>query len=54
MTPRILNGHACANKVKAHVKEAIRLRQEKGLPLPGLSVIFVGDHPASATKETRS
>ncbi|QTS83838.1 bifunctional methylenetetrahydrofolate dehydrogenase/methenyltetrahydrofolate cyclohydrolase FolD [Coxiella endosymbiont of Amblyomma nuttalli] len=47
MTPRILNGHTCANKVKAHVKEAIRLRQEKGLSLPGLSVILVGNNPAS-------
>ncbi|CAN7949541.1 unnamed protein product [Ixodes hexagonus] len=49
MTPRILNGRACADKVKARVKEAIRLRQEKGLSLPGLSVILVGDNPASAT-----
>lgn len=49
MTPRILNGYACANKIKAHVKEVIRLRHEKGLSLPGLSVILVGDNPASVT-----
>lgn len=49
MIPRILSGRACANKVEAYVKKAIRLRQEKGLPLPGLSVILVGDNPASIT-----
>lgn len=49
MTPQILNGRACASKVKAHVKEAIRLRQERGLSLPGLSVILVGDDFASET-----
>ena len=47
MIPRILDGLACAEKVKIRVKEAIFTRQEKGLQTPGLSVILVGDDPAS-------
>ncbi|WP_100623265.1 bifunctional methylenetetrahydrofolate dehydrogenase/methenyltetrahydrofolate cyclohydrolase FolD [Candidatus Coxiella mudrowiae] len=48
MTSRILDGRACAEKVKTHVKEAILARQKKGLSTPGLSVILVGEDPASA------
>lgn len=48
MTARILDGRACAEKVKTHVKEAILARQKKGLSTPGLSVILVGENPASA------
>ncbi|WP_304986039.1 bifunctional methylenetetrahydrofolate dehydrogenase/methenyltetrahydrofolate cyclohydrolase FolD [Coxiella-like endosymbiont] len=48
MTALILDGRACAEKVKTHVKEAILARQKKGLPTsPGLSVILVGEDPAS-------
>ncbi|WP_264770574.1 bifunctional methylenetetrahydrofolate dehydrogenase/methenyltetrahydrofolate cyclohydrolase FolD [Coxiella burnetii] len=49
MIARILDGRTCAEKVKARVKENIRLLQEKGLPSPGLAVILVGNDPASAT-----
>ena len=47
MKAQILDGRACAEKVKARVKENIRLLQEKGLPSPGLAVILVGNDPAS-------
>lgn len=47
MTARILDGRACAEKVKAYVKAAILARQKKGLPSPGLSVILVGEDLAS-------
>ena len=47
MKAQILDGRACAEKVKARVKENIRLLQEKGLPSPGLAVILVGNNPAS-------
>ncbi|MFV9988786.1 MAG: bifunctional methylenetetrahydrofolate dehydrogenase/methenyltetrahydrofolate cyclohydrolase FolD [Coxiella endosymbiont of Dermacentor nuttalli] len=49
MTPQILDGRACAEKVKIRVKEAIFARKKKGLLAPSLSVILVGDDPASAT-----
>ncbi|WP_264435291.1 bifunctional methylenetetrahydrofolate dehydrogenase/methenyltetrahydrofolate cyclohydrolase FolD [Coxiella endosymbiont of Dermacentor marginatus] len=49
MTPQILDGRACAAKVKIRVKEAIFARKKKGLLAPSLSVILVGDDPASAT-----
>ena len=48
MTARILDGRACAKKVKTRVKEAIFARQKKALLVPGLSVILVGEDPASA------
>ncbi|MFW0094382.1 MAG: bifunctional methylenetetrahydrofolate dehydrogenase/methenyltetrahydrofolate cyclohydrolase FolD [Coxiella endosymbiont of Haemaphysalis qinghaiensis] len=48
MTARILDGRTCAKKVKIRVKEAIFARQKKALSVPGLSVILVGEDPASA------
>ena len=48
MTTRILDGRACAEKVKTHVKEAIFARQKKSLSVPSLSVILVGKDLASA------
>lgn len=48
MTARILDGRACAENIKTHVKEAILTRQKKGLSTPGLSVILVGEDLASA------
>lgn len=48
MIARILDGRTCAEQVKTYVKEAILARQKKGLPTPSLSVILVGENPASA------
>lgn len=49
MSAEILDGRAIAAKVKAAVKKDIDARKKQGLPTPGLSVILVGDNPASAT-----
>lgn len=48
MSARILDGCACAKKVKTRVKEAVFARQKKALSVPSLSVILVGENPASA------
>ncbi|MFW0078853.1 MAG: bifunctional methylenetetrahydrofolate dehydrogenase/methenyltetrahydrofolate cyclohydrolase FolD [Coxiella endosymbiont of Haemaphysalis qinghaiensis] len=48
MTARILDGRTCAKKVKTRIKEAIFARQKKALSVPALSVILVGEDPASA------
>ena len=49
MAAKILDGRTCSKKVKEKVAAAIQQRQEKGFPPPGLSVILVGNDPASAT-----
>ena len=47
MVAQILDGRACAEKVKSRVKENIRFLKKRGLPIPGLAVILVGNDPAS-------
>lgn len=49
MSGKILDGRACSQSVKIRVAKAIEQRQQQGLPIPGLTVILVGDNPASAT-----
>ena len=49
MTAKILDGRAAAKKVKGRVAKAVQERKEKGLSIPGLEVILVGEDPASAT-----
>ena len=47
MIAQILDGRACAEKVKARVKKNICLLKKRGLSIPGLAVILVGNDPAS-------
>ncbi len=49
MTAKILDGRACAAKIKDRVKKTIFQLQRQGKPTPGLDVILVGDNPASAS-----
>ncbi len=48
MVAKILDGRACGEKIKVRVKEAVAKRREQGLSSPGLTVILVGNNPASA------
>lgn len=43
----ILDGKKVAEKIKADIKTQIVERQQRGLRVPGLAVILVGDDPAS-------
>lgn len=47
MVARILDGQRYADVLKDHIKLSISKRNEQGLTPPGLSVILVGDNPAS-------
>ena len=47
MIAKILDGRACAERIKTNVATAIKQRQQQGLVAPGLAVILVGDDPAS-------
>ena len=46
MTPRILNGIAIANEIKAEVAAEVKALARHGIT-PGLAVILVGEVPAS-------
>lgn len=48
MSAKILDGRTCSQNVKDRIAQAIQQRQQQSLPIPGLSVILVGDNPASA------
>lgn len=48
MNAQLLDGLAYSAIVKNRVAQAIKERQQKGLPKPGLAVILVGENPASA------
>ncbi|AJC50465.1 bifunctional methylenetetrahydrofolate dehydrogenase/methenyltetrahydrofolate cyclohydrolase FolD [Coxiella endosymbiont of Amblyomma americanum] len=48
MIARILDGRACAKKVRMRVKKAVSALQAQGMRVPGLSMILVGDNPASS------
>ena len=49
MSAKILDGREIAKKVKDRVAHNVQIRQQKGLSIPGLEVILLGDDPASAT-----
>lgn len=49
MNAQILDGTACAAKIKADIKKIIEERLEKGLSRPELDVILVGNNPASSS-----
>lgn len=48
MTAKILDGRACADRIKNQVAITVKKNQTQGIPTPGLVVILVGDDPASA------
>jgi methylenetetrahydrofolate dehydrogenase (NADP+) / methenyltetrahydrofolate cyclohydrolase len=47
MTPRILDGTAVSKAIRAEVAEDVAELAAHGI-IPGLAVVLVGDHPASA------
>ena len=49
MTAAILDGKALAATLRVEVAAAVAARVAAGKPPPGLAVVLVGDHPASAT-----
>ena len=49
MSAEIIDGKKLAESIKNEIKAAIMEREEKGLPIPGLATILVGNDPASRT-----
>ncbi|MCY4129077.1 MAG: bifunctional methylenetetrahydrofolate dehydrogenase/methenyltetrahydrofolate cyclohydrolase FolD [Gammaproteobacteria bacterium] len=47
MTAKILNGERIAKDIRKQVKEKLEQRRQRGLRLPNLSVVLVGEDPAS-------
>ena len=47
MTAKIIDGTAIAGEVRANVAQDVAARVEKGLPVPGLATVLVGENPAS-------
>jgi len=47
MSAQIIDGKSIASEIKAQLKLRVDARREKGLRVPGLAVIKVGDDPAS-------
>jgi len=47
MTAIILSGTALGKNLKEGIKAQVQARKSKGLPAPGLSVILIGNDPAS-------
>lgn len=47
MVAKIIDGKACAAKIKENVKNKVEERIKNGLRAPGLVVILVGENPAS-------
>lgn len=47
MSAQIIDGKTIANDIKEELKQRVEQRSDKGLPIPGLAVIRVGDDPAS-------
>lgn len=47
MTAKILDGKACAARIRQQVKQRVDARRDQGRRAPGLAVILVGQDPAS-------
>ncbi len=47
MTAKIIDGKGIANQIKEELKQRVESRKQKGLRVPGLAVIKVGNDPAS-------
>ncbi len=48
MSAKIIDGTEIARAVRQEVKQAVNERIDRGLPVPGLATVLVGDNPASA------
>jgi methylenetetrahydrofolate dehydrogenase (NADP+) / methenyltetrahydrofolate cyclohydrolase len=48
MTARRLDGKALSTTIRAEIRETVLARQAVGLSEPGLAVVLIGDHEASA------
>jgi methylenetetrahydrofolate dehydrogenase (NADP+) / methenyltetrahydrofolate cyclohydrolase len=47
MRARLIDGKAIAESLREEVKHKVKERVEKGLPVPGLATVIVGENPAS-------
>lgn len=47
MSAKIIDGKAIAESLREEVKKSVEERIEKGLPVPGLATVIVGNNPAS-------
>ena len=47
MSAKIIDGKAIAEAVREEVKQSVAERAAKGLPVPGLATVIIGDNPAS-------
>jgi len=47
MPAKIIDGKAIAERLREDVKKTVSERESKGLPIPGLATVIIGDNPAS-------
>ena len=47
MSAKIIDGKAIAEALREEVKKGVAERAAKGLPVPGLATVIIGDNPAS-------
>jgi len=47
MSAKLIDGKAIAEALREVVKQKVSERAEKGLPVPGLATVIIGDNPAS-------
>ena len=47
MPAKIIDGKAIAEGLREDVKKTVSERESKGLPIPGLATVIIGDNPAS-------
>lgn len=47
MPAKLIDGKAIAEALREDVKKAVNERISKGLPVPGLATVIIGDNPAS-------
>ena len=47
MSAKIIDGKAIAEALRGEVKQGVAERAAKGLPVPGLATVIIGDNPAS-------
>ncbi len=47
MRAKLIDGKAIAESLREEVKQSVDERLSKGLPVPGLATVIVGDNPAS-------
>ncbi|MFZ3151426.1 MAG: bifunctional methylenetetrahydrofolate dehydrogenase/methenyltetrahydrofolate cyclohydrolase FolD [Anaerolineaceae bacterium] len=47
MSASLIDGKQIAQNVRMEVKEAVAIRLQAGLPVPGLATVLVGENPAS-------